>query len=207
MRHHWHLVVWPREDGELSQFVGWLTLTPTQRWHAHRQSTGSGHVDQGRFKSFPLQDDDHLFTVARYAERHARRGNLVRRAEQRCRFQAETANRAIALHFGAVRTAALHAAPQGGQFGLGLGGVYRRHPIGRARHGPRGRLNDACRSPASRGSVSPPRALFEVGFSFCTGRWRKLRARVQKMAADAVMRLQQFSGRTILRRPLLTRSL
>jgi putative transposase len=82
MRNHWHLVVWPRENGELSQFVGWLTLTHTQRWHAFRQSTGSGHVYQGRFKSFPIQDDDHLFTVARYAERNAQRANLVRRAEQ-----------------------------------------------------------------------------------------------------------------------------
>ncbi|MDA1054249.1 MAG: hypothetical protein O3C40_27700 [Planctomycetota bacterium] len=26
--------------------------------HAHRQTTGSGHVDQGRFKSFPVQDED-----------------------------------------------------------------------------------------------------------------------------------------------------
>jgi putative transposase len=41
---HWHLVVWPREDGELSRFVGWLTLTHTQRWHAHRRSAGSGHL-------------------------------------------------------------------------------------------------------------------------------------------------------------------
>ena len=37
--------MWPREDGELSQFVGWLTLTPTQRWHADRQSTGSGQSE------------------------------------------------------------------------------------------------------------------------------------------------------------------
>ena len=54
MPNHWHLLVWPREDGELSRFVGWLTLTHTQRWHAHRHSAGSGHVYQGRFKSFPV---------------------------------------------------------------------------------------------------------------------------------------------------------
>ena len=47
MPNHWHLVVWPQQDGELSRFVGWLTLTHTQRWHAHRRSTGSGHVYQG----------------------------------------------------------------------------------------------------------------------------------------------------------------
>ncbi|MEZ6035768.1 MAG: hypothetical protein R3C17_21935 [Planctomycetaceae bacterium] len=57
----------------LSRFVGWLTLTHTQRWHAHRQSTGSGHLYQGRFKSFPVQDDDHFLTVCRYVERNALR--------------------------------------------------------------------------------------------------------------------------------------
>lgn len=82
MPNHWHLVVWPRQDGELSRFVGWLTLTHTQRWHAHRHSTGSGHVYQGRFKSFPIQADEHFLTVARYVERNALRAQLVRRAEQ-----------------------------------------------------------------------------------------------------------------------------
>lgn len=82
MPNHWHLLVWPRQDGELSRFVGWLTLTHTRRWHAHRRSTGSGHVYQGRFKSFPIQADEHYFTVARYVERNAMRAGLVRRAEQ-----------------------------------------------------------------------------------------------------------------------------
>lgn len=82
MPDHWHLVVWPHEDGELSRFVGWLTLTHTQRWHAHRHSAGSGHVYQGRFKSFPIQDDEHFLTVARYVERNAQRAKLARRAEQ-----------------------------------------------------------------------------------------------------------------------------
>ena len=40
LSNHWHLVVWPREDGELSRFTGWLTLTHTQRWHANRDSPG-----------------------------------------------------------------------------------------------------------------------------------------------------------------------
>jgi len=82
MPNHWHMVVWPRQDGELSRFVGWLSLTHTQRWHAHRHSTGSGHLYQGRFKSFPVQEDEHLYAVARYVERNAARAGLVRRAEQ-----------------------------------------------------------------------------------------------------------------------------
>ena len=81
MPNHWHLVVFPAENGELSRFVGWITLTHTQRWHAHRHSTGSGHVYQGRFKSFPTQNDGHFLTVCRYAERNALRANLVARAE------------------------------------------------------------------------------------------------------------------------------
>ncbi|MFM7071765.1 MAG: hypothetical protein ACKO38_08250 [Planctomycetota bacterium] len=31
MPNHWNLVVKTHEDGELSQFVGWLTLTHTRR--------------------------------------------------------------------------------------------------------------------------------------------------------------------------------
>jgi putative transposase len=82
MRNHWHLVVKPHEAGELSRFVGWLTLTHTQRWHAHRGNAGAGHLYQGRFKSFPVQEDDHFLTVCRYVERNALKANLVDRAEQ-----------------------------------------------------------------------------------------------------------------------------
>ena len=82
MPNHWHLIVWPREDAELSRFVGWLTLTHTQRWHAHRHSAGSGHVYQGRFKSFPIQEDEHFYVVARYVERNALRAGLTRRSQQ-----------------------------------------------------------------------------------------------------------------------------
>ncbi|MFN6104372.1 MAG: transposase [Planctomycetaceae bacterium] len=81
MRNHWHLVLWPRQDGDLSEFTGWLTLTHTQRWHAHRGSAGSGHLYQGRFKSFPIQEDNHFLTVCRYVERNALRSNLVTQAE------------------------------------------------------------------------------------------------------------------------------
>ncbi len=81
MPNHWHLVLLPNQDGELSAFTGWLTLTHTQRWHAHRHSAGQGHVYQGRFKSFPIQDSEHFLTVCRYVERNALRANLVPRAE------------------------------------------------------------------------------------------------------------------------------
>ena len=78
---HFHLVLWPRADGELSQFMRWLTLTHTQRWHSQHQTTGTGHVYQGRFRSFPIQPDDHFLTVCRYVERNPLRAGLVARAQ------------------------------------------------------------------------------------------------------------------------------
>ena len=70
MPNHWHLLLWPREDGELSEVMRWITVTHTQRWHAYHQTAGTGPVYQGRFKSFPIQTDDHFITVARYVERN-----------------------------------------------------------------------------------------------------------------------------------------
>ena len=32
-------------------------------WHAHHHAGGTGHVYQGRFKAFPVQSDEHVFTV------------------------------------------------------------------------------------------------------------------------------------------------
>jgi putative transposase len=82
MPNHWHLLLWPRSDGELSEVMRWITVTHTQRWHAHRHSSGTGPVYQGRFKSFPVQTDEHFITVARYVERNALRAKLVKRAEK-----------------------------------------------------------------------------------------------------------------------------
>lgn len=49
--------------------------------HAHYPSSGTGHLYQGRFKSFPVQGDLHLLLVLGYVERNALRANLVGRAE------------------------------------------------------------------------------------------------------------------------------
>lgn len=81
MPNHWHFVLWPLADNDLSDFTGWMTLTHTQRWHAERHTTGSGHLYQGRFKSFPVQEDEHFYSVCRYVERNALRADLVPRAE------------------------------------------------------------------------------------------------------------------------------
>lgn len=81
MPNHWHMVVWPCKDGDLARFVGWLTLTHTQRWHAHRHTAGEGHVYQGRYKSFLIEAEAYLCSACRYVERNALRAGLVKRAE------------------------------------------------------------------------------------------------------------------------------
>lgn len=81
MPNHWHLLLWPRTDAQISETLRWLTVTHTQRWHAAHGTAGTGPLYQGRFKSFPVQTDAHFLAVARYVERNALRANLVRRAE------------------------------------------------------------------------------------------------------------------------------
>jgi len=47
MPNHWHLVLWPTQD-DLSEFLRWLTVTHTQRWHAHYHTGGTGPLYQGK---------------------------------------------------------------------------------------------------------------------------------------------------------------
>lgn len=81
MPNHWHFIVWPERDGDLTHFFRWLTHTHTMRWHAHYHTAGTGHLYQGRFKSFPVESDVHVDAVCRYAERNPLRARLVKRAE------------------------------------------------------------------------------------------------------------------------------
>src|SRR5579864_3129721 len=79
MPNHFHLLVWPRKDRALSRWMQWLLTAHVRRYHRHYHS--SGHVWQGRFKAFPIEQDEHLLTVLRYVERNPLRASLVERAE------------------------------------------------------------------------------------------------------------------------------
>jgi putative transposase len=81
MPNHWHFVLYPKQGADLSVFMRWLTGTHTQRWHTHYKSIGYGHLYQGRYKSFPVQKDEHFLQLVRYVERNALRANLVKKAE------------------------------------------------------------------------------------------------------------------------------
>ena len=71
MPNHWHMLLWPTCDGDLAAFMQRLTITHVRRWQEHRGYAGLGHVYQGRYKSFPVESDEHFWRVARYVERNA----------------------------------------------------------------------------------------------------------------------------------------
>jgi putative transposase len=81
MGNHWHFVVWPAAEGQMSEFFRWLTLTHAVRWRVAHRTVGWGHLYRGRFKSFPIQRDERLLEALRYVERNALSAGLVRRAE------------------------------------------------------------------------------------------------------------------------------
>lgn len=80
MPNHFHLVLWPYRDRDLSRWMQWLLTSHVRRYHRHYGTCG--HVWQGRFKAFPIQQDGHLLVVLRYVERNPLRARLVERAEQ-----------------------------------------------------------------------------------------------------------------------------
>ena len=82
MPNHWHMVLQPRADGDLSKFMQRVTLTHTQRYHAKTRTVGYGHIYQGRYKSLPVEGDSHFLSLVRYVERNAKRAALVSKAEE-----------------------------------------------------------------------------------------------------------------------------
>lgn len=82
MPNHFHFVLYPQKDGELSKFMRWMTQTHTSRWHHNQDTIGTGHLYQGRYKSFPVENDNHLLTLCRYVERNPLRARLVAEASE-----------------------------------------------------------------------------------------------------------------------------
>jgi len=81
MPNHWHLVLRPTRARDLAEFMRWLCTAHVRRHHAHYNNSAGGHLYQGRYKSFAIQDDEHFLTVCRYIEANPRRAEMVQRAE------------------------------------------------------------------------------------------------------------------------------
>jgi putative transposase len=81
MPNHWHFLLYPKEDRDLSLFMHQITNTHTRQVRARTKTIGTGPLYQGRYKSFLIQKDPHFLTVLRYIERNPVRAELADKAE------------------------------------------------------------------------------------------------------------------------------
>ncbi len=79
MPNHFHLLLVPQSEGALSRFMQWV-MTSHVRYY-HKKNTTSGHIWQGRYKSFLVQQESYYITLMHYIEANALRAKLVKRAE------------------------------------------------------------------------------------------------------------------------------
>jgi putative transposase len=82
MPNHWHLAMRPREDAALGRLMRWVGVTHVRRHQEHYHRRGAGHLYQGRYKGFPVAEDDYFLTLCRYVEANPVRAKLVERADQ-----------------------------------------------------------------------------------------------------------------------------
>jgi putative transposase len=82
MHNHWHLVLRPTTDDALGKLMAWVGVTHVRRHHQHYHTRGGGHLYQGRFKSFPVQEDRHFLVLCRYVEANAVRAGLVNNVDE-----------------------------------------------------------------------------------------------------------------------------
>lgn len=81
MPNHWHFVCATSFDGQLSDWMKWVSQKHTQNWHVVNNSVGTGHLYQGRYKSFPVQTNQYLLQVLRYVEQNPLQAGLVAKAQ------------------------------------------------------------------------------------------------------------------------------
>ncbi len=81
MPNHWHLVLYPRTDTDMSAFMHWLTTTHVRHHRVATKSIGGGHLYQGSYKSFPVEKSEYLTTLIRYVEQNPLRAKIVQRSE------------------------------------------------------------------------------------------------------------------------------
>ena len=116
MSNHYHLVVRPQIATDLSRGMHWFQTTHVRRYHRHYGS--SGHLWQGRYKSFAIEDSDQLLAVIRYVEANPVRANMVNSAtgwpwsshQERCDLGTGStgacpSSKAVELHTGACPAA------------------------------------------------------------------------------------------------------
>ena len=81
MPNHFHLVLYPKKDGDMGEFMRWVTTTHVRQRRVQTNSIGHGHLYQGTYKSFPVQTNEYAQYLMCYVEQNPLRAKLVKRAE------------------------------------------------------------------------------------------------------------------------------
>lgn len=81
MPNHWHLVLQPRTNTNLPEFMSWLTSTHVRQYRTKTNTIGYGHLYQDRYKSFPAESNEYCQTLIRYVEQNPLRAKLVTNAK------------------------------------------------------------------------------------------------------------------------------
>ncbi len=81
MPNHWHLILQPMNDGDLALFIHALSNKHTRKVHVKTNTIGSGHLYQGRYKSFLVESDKYLINLIKYVERNPVRAKLCKKCE------------------------------------------------------------------------------------------------------------------------------
>jgi putative transposase len=76
MPNHWHLVLKPHREKSLSEMMRWVTVTHVRRYY-EQYPDKTGHLYQGRFKAFAVEEDPHFLKLCRYVEANPRRAKLI----------------------------------------------------------------------------------------------------------------------------------
>ena len=79
MPNHFHLLLIPKETKSLSRFMQWV-MTSHVRYY-HKKNRTSGHIWQGRYKSFIVEKESYYISLMRYIEANALRAKLVLKAQ------------------------------------------------------------------------------------------------------------------------------
>ena len=69
MPNHFHLLLVPKEEKSLSRLMQWVMTSHVRYYHKNNKT--SGHIWQGRYKSFMVEKDSYYLTLIRYIEANA----------------------------------------------------------------------------------------------------------------------------------------
>jgi putative transposase len=81
MPNHFHLILHPKSDGDLGTFMHRVCNTHTRKYHALTKTNGTGHLYQGRYKSFLVDSNEYLLSLIKYVERNPVRASLTHLCE------------------------------------------------------------------------------------------------------------------------------